>query len=120
MTNLQLRKVVFWACAIEPASIAHQWRRLFCAIEPMRLRQKLMAQGRVISLLPTAHQWRNGAPAASKKRTAGGRRSTGAPAPNALARIQPLCSDNAALGTNGAEPCDRRAGRAKIGGSAGG
>jgi hypothetical protein len=41
------------------------------------------------------------------------------PVPNALARIQPLCSDKPLWAQKG-QPCDRRADRAETGGGTGG
>ncbi len=45
-------------CAIEPPSLAHQWRKALCADDKGALRINPWRIGRAIGFLLTAHQWR--------------------------------------------------------------
>ena len=46
-------------CAINPFSMAHQWRNRVCAVVRLRLGKNQWRIGRAIMVFPTAQQWRN-------------------------------------------------------------
>jgi hypothetical protein len=56
-------------CAINPISMAHQWRKRSAPSSIGALTEKANGAMAAISVFPMAHQWRNGALTAKKNRT---------------------------------------------------